>query len=105
MVIDRLRGGETMDIYCTVCGEPWSTDTLHDAADDTDSTFDRVRKVFFQKGCGVAFAVWGIECLSAEAGDAAKRAEMSRILYDVLGSDIDAIAVASEDAIMFGMLD
>lgn len=104
MVIEQLRGGESMDIYCTVCGEPWDTDTLHEAADEMESTFDAVRKTFFRKGCGEAFSVWGVECITPVEGEAAKRAELSKALYQILGSDIDAIAVESEDAIVFGML-
>jgi hypothetical protein len=40
-----------MDIYCPRCAEPYATDSLHDAAAEHGTTFDKVKKAFRLTGC------------------------------------------------------
>jgi hypothetical protein len=91
-----------MDIYCPVCAEPWEIDSLHDVAGEEGRTFSQVRSEFFASGCGVAFAPWGITCKPA-TGAAGHRAMISAMLADILGDDIDGIALELEDAERMGL--
>lgn len=83
-----------MDIHCTICGEPWDIDSLHDAvADGMAEDWNGARRIFFSSGCGSLFN--GRPC-SAEGGDR-RRAEISATLADVLGEDVDGIAAMMDD--------
>lgn len=91
-----------MDIYCPVCAEPWEIESLHDVAEEDGRTFTDVRRAFFADGCGVAFASWGVTCERAE-GSAGRRAQVSAMLAEILGDDIDGIACEMEDAERMGL--
>lgn len=84
-----------MDIYCPKCAEPWDIDSLHDAADDLNSTFDQVRVRFQQVGC-VALGM-PVTCEPAKDPAATFRAEVAGVMYDLLGDDIDGAASMFED--------
>lgn len=88
-----------MDVYCPVCAEPADVTYFHDVAAELRSTFDQVRVEFFTKGCGVAFK--HKHCRQATGANAV-RADYSRMLYEVLDDDIDAIACEIEDAEYMG---
>lgn len=75
-----------MDIHCPKCGEPWDNDTLHEAAEEQDSTYQKVAKDFRARGC--AAIGWGT-CTSGTNDDQADRA---RMVYDLLGDDMDGAA-------------
>lgn len=81
-----------MDIICPRCAEPWEIDTLHEYADEYGITFREVSKAFRTKGCGEAFAEWGIDSCVADAN-----AGMRFVLADLLGEDIDGYAALMED--------
>lgn len=81
-----------MDIICPKCGEPWEIDTLHDYADEVGSTYTQVAKAFRSKGCGIAFADWGITTCRAD-----EKSGMRSVLADLLGDDMDGYASLCED--------
>ncbi len=76
-----------MDIRCTVCGEPWDADALHDVP---GLTYKRAAEAFQIAGCDV----FGTSHNPVRDEDAAS---ISRALFDVLGDDVDAIACELED--------
>ena len=76
-----------MDIYCTVCGEPWDMDELHEVEGET---FDSSRLRFAREGCGLFGA-------SHNRPADTDTAEKSALLFDLLGDDVDAIASFMED--------
>ena len=82
-----------MDIPCPRCGEPWDIDSIHDAADETGSTFDKVRRDFQIRGCAALIGQpEGTTC--ARDGLAATRHDLA----DALGDDIDGFAAMVDDA-------
>ena len=87
-----------MDLYCTVCGEPWDVDTLHDI--DGASYSDKRRR-FQVEGC----AALGTAHALLEDGERPFRALASEALFDVLGDDVDGVASELADAEYFGLLD
>jgi hypothetical protein len=80
-----------MDIICPKCGEPWEFDTLHDYADEAETTYADVAKTFRKLGCGKAFANWNVTCHADE------RSAMRSVLADLLGDDLDGYASLCED--------
>jgi hypothetical protein len=86
-----LRVQSVMDIRCPVCSEPWDLDELH-ALEGV--AFDEAREKFYAEGCGLTFG--SKECAPAN-DEASRRAEVSRVLADLLGDDIDGIAAMEED--------
>lgn len=80
-----------MDIICPKCREPWETDTLHDYADEWETTYREVAKAFRTLGCGQAFSEWGVSCHTE------KGAEARFAMADLLGDDIDGYAAMCED--------
>lgn len=83
-----------MDIYCTRCGEPWDTDVLHEIADEYGITYSQARTKFRLMGCGAVPYASQCEPVDNEITEA------SRVMFDVLGDDVDGIAAMMED--MFG---
>jgi hypothetical protein len=84
-----------MDIYCRRCGEPLGLDELHDIP---GMTFKEAKDAFYSKGCtGIGF-----KC--NQTGNPI-RAELSGILMDLLGDDLDGAAVMLEDAEYGGFFD
>lgn len=82
-----------MDIPCPRCGESWDIDSIHDAADETDSTFHKVRRDFQIRGCAALIGrPEGTTC--ARDGLAATRHDLA----DALGDDIDGFAAMVDDA-------
>lgn len=78
-----------MDVRCKHCGEPWDIDFFHDVAEEQGTTFDVIRKDFYKNGC---------QALDSSHGDMNYRnGEIISALQDVLGDDIDALAVEIED--------
>jgi len=109
-----------MDMYCTTCGEPWDTDTLHEVISERmmigtlpstkfpgvvhgeeykayraiyDSNYDIVRKDFYRNGCK---AMTGYSSDWCERRNNDKSYAMSTLI-DVMGDDLDGIACAMED--------
>lgn len=80
-----------MDIYCSKCGEPWEIDTLHDVAEEIDSTFKKVLADFRKTGCS---ALGDYEC-SEDVGAVVgglRVQDAQSVLFDLLGDDIDGVA-------------
>lgn len=78
-----------MDVLCPVCAEPWD---LGEFEDVSGMTFTAARRAFAKEGC----ALFGNK--HNEVGpEAAERAAKSRVLFDLLGDDIDGIAAMTED--------
>ena len=76
-----------MDLVCTRCGEPWHVDhVLHDEPEG----FERKDGVIFH--CPVCPRETPIHSDEEEA-----RLETIRVLGEVLGDDIDALAATLED--------
>jgi hypothetical protein len=90
-----------MDIYCPVCGEPWENDTLHDYAQETNSTYKNVYRSFINDGCGVAFTTWGVTC----EPNPSMRTHLMGVLAEIMGDDVDGIMSSMEDAEYLGILD
>lgn len=81
-----------MDIKCPKCGEPWENDSLHEYAEEAGSTYAQVAKTFRVKGCGTAFAGWGVSTCVADG-----KSELRNALADLLGDDMDGYAAMCED--------
>lgn len=88
-----------MDIRCPRCGEPWDFDTLHEAAAENDSTYEKVAADFRRRGC---VALFGDAC-SPDPNEPVnprtglKASEAAATLYDLLGDDMDGAAALLED--------
>ena len=89
-----------MDIYCPVCGEPWENDTLHDYAEETNSTYKNVYRSFINDGCGTAFSTWGVTC----EPNPSMRTHLMGVLAEIMGDDVDGIMSGMEDAEAWGLL-
>lgn len=87
-----------MDIRCPKCGEPWDLDTIHEAADEQDSTYEKVSADFRSRGC-VAFGWGGCSTPSTEvdAHYGLPPQVAAGALYDLLGDDLDGAAAMLED--------
>lgn len=90
------------DIYCPVCGEPWDNDTLHEYAEEYETTYRATYKLFFSDGCAVAFKEWDIACERPEGGSS--RALFSSLLAEMLGDDVDGIISEMQDTELLGLL-
>ncbi len=76
-----------MDVFCPICGEPWDTYEFHDVP---GMTYAEAWKAFTQKGCEVFGTKHG-EPLSKDDRGAI------RLLYDVMGDDVDGAAAIIDD--------
>ena len=110
-----------MDMYCTTCGEPWDTDTLHEVIEERmmlgllptvkhpgvifgdeykayrsayESNYDIVRKDFYWNGCK---AMTGYRSDWCEQRNSETANAMS-VMIDLMGDDLDGIACMMEDA-------
>jgi hypothetical protein len=94
-----LNSGERllMDIYCPICSEPWDTDTLHDVAEEKNTTFSHVLSSFYKHGCE---ALGAGKCVKTKN----IRAQLSSIAYEMMGDDVDGISSMLEDAEYMGMM-
>ena len=81
-----------MDIICPICREPWENDTFHDYAEEFNTSYNALYKVFRTKGCGVAFDEWSISSCQPTSGHEARS-----VLADLLGDDVDGYASLVED--------
>jgi len=73
-----------MDIYCPRCGEPWDVYSLVD-----DMTPEEARDLKAGRGCPC--------CKGKEVTSRPERAEVSAVMLDLLGDDIDGAAAMLED--------
>ena len=104
-----------MDITCPRCAEPWDIDSLHDAIeaehpakpwDGGNGTHSQtayepyyaaMSTAFRTKGCGIAFAaLMGQPAATCSRVDD-DRTRAARVLYDMLGDDLDGAAAMLED--------
>ncbi len=104
MWANRMQGGETvkererrkMDLYCQVCGEPWDFFSLTDDMSENEAQN-------FKSGNGCPC------CKGVKPKNMSKRdrnvTQISKMMFDVLGDDIDGIACEMEDAEMLGYFD
>ena len=88
-----------MDIYCPKCGEPWDNDTLHDVAEETDSTYAKVSAEFRKIGCEAIGSKHGEMLIDNGTSEALSA------LYDICGDDMDGAASLMDDFRFAGMLD
>lgn len=88
-----------MDIYCIRCGEPWDTDTFHDVAEETETTYKVALDDFWRRGCEA------IPGMRRCAESASLRSQASALMADLLGDDVDGIAGMLDDFEHLGMLD
>ena len=108
-----------MDITCPRCSEPWDMDTLHDAIEakypdkpwtgkpapkgarlgDTAYSpyYEAMSREFRAKGCGVAFADFMGQPPTPCSRVDDDRTQAARVLYDLLGDDLDGAAAMLED--------
>lgn len=109
-----------MDIRCRHCGEPWDHDELHGLATPDEPgrdldyeqrriPYDEANALFRELGCGLFDWAWQRidyhapkwrrapqrRCKSAKV-DVEKAAD-AKIVYDLLGDDLDAAASMLED--------
>ena len=75
-----------MDIYCTVCGEPWGVDELHDVP---GVPYAKAARRFRKVGCAV------FDTPHSPSDD--DRATLSAIAFDLMGDDIDGISSFMKD--------
>ncbi len=96
------------DVYCTTCGEPWDTHTLHEEAearqaDGDDRSYDRilldVSRDFRNRGCRALAAIGGGPCRPAESPAMQRTADIAAAVYEVLGDEeiVDGAAFTLED--------
>ena len=88
-----------MDIRCPICGEPWEITEIQELLDDEAGPEDYHKAVslFRAKGC---------EAFGAKHNETSDKyaAELSSMLFAVLGDDVDGIAVELEDAEFLGII-
>jgi len=72
-----------MDVYCQVCGEPYDLDEINELT----LQYDHGTAKDFRKGKGCPSCNWGAKLNNVDH----KRAEMSSILFDILGDDAEAL--------------
>lgn len=76
-----------MDIYCPICGEPWSMYSLRDAP----VFFEEARRRFAEIGCALFNT-------SHSSPPNNARAAKARVLFQLVGEeDMDAIAGLLDD--------
>lgn len=88
--------GIAMDIHCKVCLEPWDIDSLHEEAEEREITFEEVYAEFRVKGCEAFSYGKHNKTLQDEPMVDSER-ETITMLQDLIGDDVDAIAVFEED--------
>lgn len=99
-----------MDVYCPNCGEPWDHDSMHEEVEarGLDATYDQIAAEFRRRGCAALIAGFGMsDCarrtIAAEGRGVLTRsaetaeARAARVVYDVLGDDMDGAAAMLED--------
>lgn len=74
-----------MDVYCKRCGEPWELDYVQ-----WDMTPQERNHFWAGEGCP--------SCQGKTVGKRPFRAELTEVLHDVLGDDLDGLAAELEDA-------
>ena len=87
-----------MDVLCRFCAEPWDHDELHGLSYPLEKSrklpYNLASEKFRTFGCGLFDWVWNdkplTRCKNRSLNNDA--AEKAGILYDVLGSDLDAAA-------------
>ena len=84
------------DVYCTKCGEPWEVDTLHEAAKDQGHTFGEILAGFRAHGCK-ALSGFGFGLVKCNPNGDTRAADLSGLLFDLLGDDVDGVAAMLED--------
>lgn len=103
-----------MDIRCSICGEPWDPDCIHDEIQDRwpnepwkingkhdqkvyETYYDKIRQDFRSRGCA-ALESYGARCSSATKAD-----PVVGELMDLLGEDVDGAMALMEDAEAVGI--
>ena len=111
-----------MDIYCTICAEPWDMDSLHEEIDlrqndgrmpvtsnqkEYDPLYSQIRREFTTKGCrALTYAYPDGEgwCKPSTNPKAQFRAELSSAMYDLMGDDLDGVASMMDDYDYMGLI-
>ncbi len=88
-----------MDIMCLQCGEPVEVDYLAEVAEANDVPVSYVQEQFRENGCIAIGSTCSEEWVGGTGGNVPK--EAASALTDLLGDDIDGLAVALEDAEAF----
>lgn len=83
-----------MDIYCPKCGEPCDIDTLHDYAQEHHTTFREIHRLFQTVGCANSMPNYRWTCTPSRNP---QRAQVARMLGEIMGDDVDGIASFFED--------
>jgi len=97
-----------MDLYCPICGEPWDNDTFHDVAQTRQethtrpATYETVAKDFRRRGCAALAPEYTNGPCRPNANepddrDGLRKSEKARVLYDLLGDDMDGAASELND--------
>ncbi len=109
------------DLRCSICGEPWDMDCLHDEAahrytvpyycseedrqarrrnpgwdpDAYNAAYREVRAEFVRRGCVALAGAYGTgPCKPRDT----RATQTAGALYDLLGDDLDGVAAMLEDA-------
>jgi hypothetical protein len=96
------------DIYCTSCGEPWDTHTLHEEAGARQADGDvrsyeeillEVSHDFRSRGCVALAANGASPCRRSESPAMQRTADGAAAIYELLGDEeiVDGAAFALED--------
>jgi hypothetical protein len=111
-----------MDIYCSICAEPWDMDSLHEEIDlrksdgrmpattnqaEYDPLYSQVRNEFATKGCralSYAYPDGDGWCKPSTDPKAQFRAELAAAMYDLMGDDLDGVASIMDDYDHMGVI-
>lgn len=100
-----------MDLYCPKCGEPWDNDVFHDAAEARQQhtavpreprTYPAIAADFRRRGCAALSPEYTTGPCRTNPDEPADRdglrkSEKARVLYDLLGDDMDGAASMLDD--------
>lgn len=111
-----------MDIYCSICAEPWDMDSIHEEIDlrksdgrmpatsnqaEYDPLYSQIRNEFATKGCRAftfGYSDGNDWCKPSNDPKAQFRAELASAMYDLMGDDLDGVASMMDDYDMMGMI-
>jgi len=110
----KYWGGGTVDIRCPICGEPWDADCIHEEVnnrfpnlpwphgkdykqEEYDKYYLPVLHDFRKNGC----AAFGNRHNTIADK---KGAQLTDMLFDILGDDVDGLASELEDAEYMGYI-
>ena len=103
-----------MDIRCPVCGEPWEFDCIHEEVEvrhpsrpwDTGEKYSQVAYDVYYKPVLEDFRMTGCEALGESHNTSPNKdvAQLTSMLFDIMGDDVDGIMSELDDAEYLGLI-